>query len=322
MNKKEILKNYSKEKKELLTFFKNHKIKGLYRPIHYIFDSEGKNIRPFFLIWIYKLYGGRKSNINFIALAIQALHNFTLIHDDIMDGSLKRRGKLTVHEKWGINTGILSGDALMIYSYKLLLSKFENKKIINLFSNTATDICEGQQLDMDLQKKNKASLKDYLEMINLKTGALFAFSFQIGPILAGLNVKEQKKMRDIGVLLGQIFQIQDDYLDLYGGKKLGKQKGLDVMENKKTYLFFVFYMLANNNDIKEFENSFYSEESLRKRLIKIKNLFKKYKIKDQVSFKINELMIRINLIIDKVHFSLEKKKQLKNYIKLLSNRDC
>jgi len=323
MNKKDILKGFSKQKKELLTFFQNQKKKGLYGPMHYIFDSEGKNIRPFFLILIYKLYGGRKYSINSIALAIQALHNFTLIHDDIMDGAIKRRGKLTIHKKWDTNTGILSGDALMIYSYKLLLSsKFDHKKLFKLFSNTTIDICEGQQLDIDLQKKVKVSLTDYLDMIALKTGALFGLCFQIGPLLTNFNINEQNKMRKIGVLLGQLFQIQDDYLDLYGGKKVGKQIGLDVMDNKKTYLVVIFYKIAKKQDIQEFNKSFYSKGDFKKRLIIIQYLFEKYKIKDQILLKINDLINEINCIIDQVSFSANKKKQLKNYIKLLSNRDC
>jgi len=322
MNKKELLQGYSNQKKELLTFFKNHKKKGLYGPMHYIFDSEGKNIRPFFLILIYKFYGGRKYSINSIALAVQALHNFTLIHDDIMDGSIKRRGRLTIHQKWDTNTGILSGDALMVYSYKLLLSaKFDKEKLFKLFSNTTIDICEGQQLDIDFQKKVKVTITDYLDMISLKTGALFGLCFQIGPLLTNCNINEQKKMYKIGVLLGQLFQIQDDYLDLYGGKKVGKQKGLDIIENKKTYLVVVFYEIANKRDVQDFDNSFYSKGDIKKRLIIIQNLFKKYKIKDQVLFKINDLISEINCIIGQVFFSENKKKQLKNYIKLLSHRD-
>jgi len=323
MNKKNTLKLYSEKKKKLLNLFKSNNIKGLYGPMHYIFNSGGKNIRPFFLILIYKYYGGKGTSINYIALAIQTLHNFTLIHDDIMDGSVKRRGKLTVHKKWDINTAILSGDALMIYSYNLLCSaKFaQEKKFFKLFSKTAIDVCEGQQIDMDFQKTKKVHVDDYINMINLKTGALFAFSFKIGPMLMGFSQKEQNKMCDLGLLLGQLFQIQDDYLDLYGGEKVGKQKGLDVLDAKKTYLVVIFYKLASNSDIKIFETSFYSKNNLSKKLSAVENIFEKYNIKEKVRDKIASLRSQIDLIINKAIFSEQKKKQLKNYIKLLSNRD-
>ena len=323
MNKENILKLYSEKKKELLNSFKTNTVKGLYEPMHYIFNSGGKNIRPFFLILIYKYYGGKRTGINYIALATQTLHNFTLIHDDIMDGSVKRRGKLTVHKKWDINTAILSGDALMIYSYNLLCSaKFGQEKFFfKLFSKTAIDVCEGQQIDMDFQKKKKVHVDDYINMINLKTGALFAFSFKIGPILMGFSQKEQKKMYDLGLLLGQLFQIQDDYLDLYGGEKVGKQKGLDILDAKKTYLVVIFYKLASNSDVKIFETSFYSKNNLSKKLSAVENIFEKYNIKEKVRNKIVSLRNQIDLIIDKAIFSEQKKKQLKNYIKLLSNRD-
>ena len=226
MNRKEILISYQNQKRELLSFFKKKDIKGLYKPMSYIFSSDGKSLRPFFLIFIYKLYGGRKKNINTIALAVQALHNFTLIHDDIMDGSKERRGNVTIHQKWDLNTGILSGDALMIYSYNLLFSANldQEKKLVRLFSKTAISICEGQELDLFLQKKRKVTIEDYIKMINLKTGALFSFSFQTGCLLAGSSVFEQKKMCKIGILLGQLFQIQDDFLDLYGGKRWVSQR--------------------------------------------------------------------------------------------------
>tara|TARA_B100000902_G_scaffold147958_1_gene144808 strand:+ start:63 stop:1037 length:975 start_codon:yes stop_codon:yes gene_type:complete len=324
MNKKNTLKLYSEKKKQLLNLFKSNNIKGLYEPMHYIFNSGGKNIRPFFLILIYKYYGGKGASINYIALAIQTLHNFTLIHDDIMDESVKRRGQLTVHKKWDINTAILSGDALMIYSYNLLCSaRFgQEKKIFQLFSKTAINICEGQQIDMDFQKKQKVHVEDYINMINLKTGALFSFAFKIGPMLMGFSQKEQKKMCDLGVLLGQLFQIQDDYLDLYGGRKVGKQKGLDVFDAKKTYLVVIFYEIASNLDIKIFETIFYSKNNFSKKLSVVENLFEKYDIKERVRIKIRELRKKIDLIINKAIFSESRKKQLKNYIKLLSNRDC
>ena len=321
MNEKE-LNIYSKKKKEFLSFLNKKPLKGLYDPINYIFNSEGKNIRPFFIILIYKFYSGRSSSINSVALAVQALHNFTLIHDDIMDDSQLRRGGLTVHRKWDINTAILSGDALMIYSYQILSSvKFKKKeKLFNFFTKTAIQVCEGQQLDIDFQKKEKVEIKDYLNMINLKTGALFAFSFSVGPLLLDRD-KDEKKMYDLGILLGQLFQIQDDYLDLFGSKKVGKQKGLDLLNNKKTYLILSFYRLASQKHLQDFKKLLYSKNKQEENILKIIDLFEFYNIKEIVNSKVNSLVDKINSIIDNLTFSDSKKKQLKTYIKLLSERD-
>ena len=257
-----------------------------------------------------------------MALAVQALHNFTLIHDDIMDDSKLRRGELTVHRKWDINTAILSGDALMIYSYQILMSvKFKNdKKLLDFFTETVIQICEGQQLDMDFQKKEKVEINDYLNMINLKTGALFAFSFSVGPLLLDRD-KEQKKMYDLGILLGQLFQIQDDYLDLFGSKKVGKQIGLDILNKKKTYLILSFYSLASPKHLQDFKKLLYSKNKQEENILKIIDLFNVYNIKEIVTSKLKKLVDNINSIIDNLAFSDSRKKQLKNYIKLLSERD-
>ena len=321
MNEKE-LNIYSQKKKEFLSFLKKKPFKGLYNPINYIFSNEGKNIRPFFIILIYQYYGGRNSSINSVALAVQALHNFTLIHDDIMDDSKLRRGELTVHRKWDINTAILSGDALMIYSYQILMSvKFKNdKKLLDFFTETVIQICEGQQLDMDFQKKEKVEINDYLNMINLKTGALFAFSFSVGPLLLDRD-KEEKKMYDLGILLGQLFQIQDDYLDLFGSKKVGKQIGLDILNKKKTYLILSFYRLASPKHLQDFKKLLYSKNKQEENILKIIDLFNVYNIKEIVTSKLKKIVDNINSIIDNLAFSDSRKKQLKNYIKLLSERD-
>jgi len=322
MNEKE-LNIYLHKKKELLSFFEKKSFQGLYKPLNYIFSKEGKNIRPFFLILIYKFYGGRNASINSVALAVQALHNFTLIHDDIMDDSPKRRGKLTIHKKWDVNTAILSGDALMIYSYQILSSvKFRNdKKLLSFFTKTAIQICEGQQLDMDFQKKENIKIEDYLNMINLKTGALFAFSFSVGTLLLGSDHREQKKMYDLGILLGQLFQLQDDFLDLYGGKEVGKQKGLDLLNNKKTYLVLSFYRVANTKDLQKFKKLFYSKKQQQENILKIIDLFNIYNVKEIVVSKVNTIINSINTIINKSAISDKRKKQLKSYIKLLSKRN-
>ena len=323
MNEKE-LNIYSKKKKEFLSFLNKKPLKGLYDPINYIFNSEGKNIRPFFIILIYKFYSGRSSSINSVALAVQALHNFTLIHDDIMDDSQLRRGGLTVHRKWDINTAILSGDALMIYCYQILSSvKFKKKeKLFNFFTKTAIQVCEGQQLDIDFQKKEKVEIKDYLNMINLKTGALFAFSFSVGPLLLDRD-KDEKKMYDLGILLGQLFQIQDDYLDLFGDEKLiGKKIGGDVIKRKKTVMYHVYKDISSSEDSR-FLDQIYDDNKLED-LTKVEKITSLYKDKE-VNIKTRKLSQEYSSkaisLIEKLNIKNDNKTGLIDICNKLLSRD-
>ena len=230
MKAKQILSNYF----ILLHEFLDKKLpsSNLYKPISYTFNLGGKSIRPFFLLYSYKIFGGKSKQINQIALALESLHNFSLIHDDVMDNAEKRRGKLSVQKKWDSNTAILSGDALLIICFQLLNSlSFKNKKeIIIAFTDSALKICEGQQLDLEMEKKIVIDKNDYFNMIELKTAALFVFCFKMGCYLAGGNLSNQKKMEQIGLQIGLLFQIQDDYLDFFGTKKVGKKIGQDVLE--------------------------------------------------------------------------------------------
>ncbi len=214
--------------------------KNLYAPITYILQLGGKRLRPVLVLLTAQLFEKDHTDALDAALAIEVFHNFSLVHDDIMDDAPKRRGKPTVHEKWDTNTGILSGDAMLIMAYQL----FENyevhifKDLAKLFSKTALEVCEGQQYDVDFETREDVTLEEYLKMIEYKTAVLVAAAMKMGAIVAEASEKSQEELYAFGLNLGIAFQLQDDYLDVYGNPlTFGKQVGGDIIENKKTYLF-------------------------------------------------------------------------------------
>lgn len=214
--------------------------KNLYEPISYILDLGGKRLRPILVLMGAKAFGGNHEDALDAALAVEVFHNFTLLHDDIMDDAPLRRSQATVHEKWDVNTAILSGDAMLILAYKFLESYdgATYKKLMQLFNKTALEVCEGQQYDMDFETRNNVSVEEYIKMIGLKTSVLVAAALQMGGIIAGASDEDAKKIYDFGLNLGLAFQLQDDYLDAFGdAATFGKQVGGDIMENKKTYLY-------------------------------------------------------------------------------------
>ncbi|HCW07538.1 MAG TPA: isoprenyl synthetase [Cytophagales bacterium] len=212
---------------------------SLYEPIRYIMALGGKRMRPLLTALSYSLYKNDVEQIIPYAVAVEAFHNFTLLHDDIMDKAPLRRGKPTVHEKWNVNTAILSGDVMLVKVYDMFLSLEERKlkKILSLFNICAAQVCEGQQWDMEFETRGTVTEKQYLEMIKLKTAVLLGFSLELGAVLANAPVEDQKALRDFGVNIGIGFQLKDDWLDVYGVKaKFGKQVGGDILANKKTFL--------------------------------------------------------------------------------------
>lgn len=213
---------------------------NLYDPIQYILQLGGKRLRPVLTLMTAEIFGSTYDKALDAALAIEVFHNFSLVHDDIMDQAPLRRGQETVHEKWDVNTGILSGDAMLIQAYQL----FENyegaifKELAALFSTTAIQVCEGQQYDMDFEVREDVTLSEYLQMIESKTAVLLGAALQMGAIIAGASPKSKTAIYDFGRLLGIAFQLQDDYLDAFGDPAtFGKQVGGDIMANKKTYLY-------------------------------------------------------------------------------------
>ena len=226
------------------------KPKELYKPIKYILKMKSKRVRPILSILAFKL--NKKNWMSYInpILAIELFHNFTLIHDDIMDNANIRRGKKTIHKKWNYNIGILSGDLLMIIANKMLSELPVEVLPIALkrFNETAIKVCEGQQYDMNYENKNSITEKEYLEMIRLKTATLIGFSLELGGIISKMNDEYTKKLYQFGEYMGIGFQLKDDYLDVFGDEKFGKKIGGDIILNKKTFLLI---KLLNNSNKKE-----------------------------------------------------------------------
>jgi geranylgeranyl diphosphate synthase type II len=212
---------------------------SLYDPNRYFLSLGGKRIRPLLVLMGNELFDEIVSDAWEVAIAIELFHNFSLIHDDIMDNAALRRGKETIHEKYGSSTALLAGDVMLVKAYEYLnsIKPDYSKPIISLFNRTAAEVCEGQQLDMDFEKQSHVSLDNYLHMIQLKTSVLLAASLQMGAILGGASRRNQDHMYAFGLNLGIAFQIQDDYLDAFGDPaKFGKEVGGDIRQNKKTFL--------------------------------------------------------------------------------------
>lgn len=223
---------------------------SLYAPNHYFLQLGGKRIRPVLCLMGNELFSSIHPSAWDAATAIELFHNFTLIHDDIMDKAPLRRGVQTVHEKFGNNTALLAGDVMMIKAYEYLskVSEASLSSILTLFNKTAIEVCEGQQLDMDFEQQSQVSLAAYLEMIEKKTSVLLAASLMIGSILGGAGERNQQLLYSFGLKLGLAFQVQDDYLDAFGDPaKFGKQVGGDILADKKTFLLIHALETADSN---------------------------------------------------------------------------
>jgi geranylgeranyl diphosphate synthase, type II len=219
----------------------------LYEPITYILSVGGKRMRPALLLMACDLFGGDVQKAINPALAIEVFHNFTLVHDDIMDNAPLRRGKVTVHEKWNANVAILSGDVMLVEAYKLItqVEPAILKQVLDIFSNTAVGVCEGQQLDMNFEQQTLVPINEYVNMIRLKTAVLLGGALKIGALIGGANMNDADLLCSFGEKLGTAFQLQDDILDVYGDpEKFGKQVGGDILANKKTYLLIKALELA------------------------------------------------------------------------------
>jgi geranylgeranyl diphosphate synthase type II len=255
--------------------------KNLYEPIDYILQLGGKRIRPVLTLMATDIFAGDYKKALPAALAVEVFHNFTLVHDDIMDDAPLRRGKATVHEKWDINRGILSGDAMLILAYKY----FENydaitfQKLAKLFSKTALEVCDGQQLDVDFETRNDVTIDEYINMIRLKTSVLVAAALKMGAIVAQTEDENADLIYDFGLNLGLAFQLQDDYLDTFGDPEtFGKQIGGDIIENKKTFLYLKTLEVADKETRKRLKH--YYRKKLKENTIKITDVTRTYQIND------------------------------------------
>ena len=233
---------------------------SLYSPIEYILSLKAKRIRPVLLLMAHQLFSDNLNQAISPAIGIEIFHNFTLLHDDIMDNASVRRGYKTVHEKWNNNTAILSGDAMLIESYKHIIAvdnKFL-KDVLAIYNNAAIQVCIGQKCDMDFENQKKVTIPEYIKMIEYKTAVLIAASMQIGGLIAGADSKAQEHLFEFGKNIGIAFQLKDDLLDVFGNKKVfGKEVGGDIKSNKKTYLYLKAIEIADDKTVKIL-NEYYS----------------------------------------------------------------
>ena len=213
---------------------------GLYEPIEYTLAAGGKRVRPQLAMIVSQMFGGKEEEVLPVALALEVFHNFTLLHDDVMDKAQVRRGRATVHVKWNENTAILSGDQMIIEAYKLLAEVPADKlaKVLKMFNQMGTEICEGQQYDVDFESQEEVSIEEYLKMIRLKTAVLLANALKMGAYIAGAKDEQQEMLYEFGIHIGLAFQIQDDILDVWGNPEtFGKAVGGDISCNKKTFVY-------------------------------------------------------------------------------------
>ncbi len=298
--------------------------KNLYEPVDYILQLGGKRIRPVLTLMSADIFGKDYQQALPAALAVEVFHNFTLVHDDIMDDAPLRRGKQTVHEKWDINTGILSGDAMLILAYQY----FENykpvvfQKLAKLFSKTALEVCDGQQLDVDFETRKDVTIDDYMNMIRLKTSVLVAAALKMGAIVAEANDENADLIYDFGLNLGLAFQLQDDYLDTFGDPEtFGKQVGGDIIENKKTFLYLKALEVADAEAKKKLKYLYrkkLKENSLK--IIDVTRIFRIHDIPLLVTQEIESYTKKAFNTLSKMDISTTNKQKLKDFGLWLMNR--
>ncbi|WOC40936.1 polyprenyl synthetase family protein [Polaribacter sp. HL-MS24] len=298
--------------------------KNLYEPIDYILQLGGKRIRPILTLMAANIFSGNFQKALPAALAIEVFHNFTLVHDDIMDDAPLRRGQATVHEKWDLNTGILSGDAMLIMAYQY----FENyepsvfQKLAKLFSKTALEVCDGQQLDVDFETRNDVSIPAYIDMIRLKTSVLVAAALKMGAIVAETSDENADLIYDFGLNLGLAFQLQDDYLDTFGDPEtFGKQIAGDIIENKKTFLYLKCLEIANEEDQQKL--TFFYQQKLQENSMKITEvtqIFERYDIPSLVQKQINSYTEKAFETLSDMEMEATGKQNLKQFGLWLMNR--
>jgi len=296
----------------------------LYRPIQYIISLGGKRLRPILTLMTCDFFKTDYKKALPAALAIELFHNFSLIHDDIMDQAPMRRGMETVHHKWDLNTGILSGDAMLILAYQLFevynSSMFQD--LAKLFSKTALQVCEGQRYDVDFETRNNVTIPDYIKMIDYKTAVLLGAAVKMGAIVAEASDECKENSYEFGRNLGIAFQLQDDYLDAFGdSESFGKQIGGDIIANKKTFLYLVTLQKSSKSETDELIKLF--SETPKDPKSKIKRVLSIYKNAGAVESTINEIekyTNKANTILQDINISEDDKKTLGTFGKELMNR--
>ena len=298
--------------------------KNLYEPINYILKLGGKRLRPVLTLMTAEVFNEKAEIAMNAALSVEVFHNFSLVHDDIMDDAPLRRGKETVHEKWNLNTGILSGDAMLIMAYQL----FENyepetfRALAKLFSKTALEVCEGQQYDIDFETRDDVTIPEYLKMIEYKTAVLVGAAMKMGAIVAKASIEDQNAIYDFGRYLGIAFQLQDDYLDAFGNPEtFGKQVGGDILENKKTYLYLKTLELGTSSEQSNLLKTM-SENSISDtdKVNKVKVLFNSSGASDATQDAVKNYTDNAFTVLEALNVSEDKKQLLRLFGEQLMNR--
>ena len=299
--------------------------KGLYDPVSYVLSLGGKRIRPVLMLMAYNLYRDDVKSILQPATGIEVYHNYTLLHDDLMDRADMRRGKATVHKVWNDNVAILSGDAMLVLAYQFMAqcASEKLKDVMDLFSLTALEICEGQQLDMEFEQRKDVKEDEYIEMIRLKTSVLLAASLKIGAILGGASKEDADALYDFGVNLGLAFQLKDDLLDVYGDPlRFGKNIGGDILCNKKTYLVIKAFEHANT-DQEALLSDWFTRETFdpQEKIAAVTRLYNEIGVKALCENRIVEYSKRASESLNRVNVPAENKQELETMMNELMHRE-
>jgi geranylgeranyl diphosphate synthase, type II len=286
----------------------------LYQPIAYTLDLGGKRLRPVLVLMSCEIFGGNIEKAVNPAMGLEIFHNFTLLHDDIMDNAPLRRGNKTVHQEWDINTAILSGDTMFVIAYEYVAKTDPAllPQVLDLFNDTARKVCEGQQFDMNFETQANVSIPDYMMMIRLKTAVLIACSLKLGAILAHAAKTDADKIYELGIELGLAFQLQDDYLDAFGEtNKFGKAIGGDIATNKKTFLFLKAFELASDETLISLSNYFFDRElPPAEKTDKIIKLYRRLKIDEYTRLEIEYHHGKAMKILESFQFNSSITKEL------------
>lgn len=298
---------------------------NLYEPINYILQLGGKRLRPVLTLMTAEIFDCNYKKALDAALSVEVFHNFSLVHDDIMDDAPLRRGQTTVHEKWDINTGILSGDAMLILAYQLFetYEPIQFLDLAKLFSKTALEVCEGQQYDVDFETRDDVTISEYLKMIEYKTAVLVGAAMKMGAIVANASQDCQDSIYDFGKHLGIAFQLQDDYLDAFGDPKtFGKQVGGDIIENKKTYLYLKALEFSDDEDKLQLERLYSVNPSdPSDKIDTVKQLFISSGSAEATKKEIENYTNKAFSVLESLKISKENKNALKTFGNDLMNRN-
>lgn len=301
---------------------------NLYEPIRYTLGLGGKRMRPVLVVLAHEMFGGYSADAIPAALAVEVFHNFTLLHDDLMDKAPLRRGKPTVHHKWSPEIAILSGDAMFVKSCQLISQCPSAHKgaALQIFLSTAMEVCEGQQYDMDFEQMDTVTVPQYLDMIRLKTAVLLGASLSIGATLAGAGDRDVRNLYDFGVNLGTAFQLQDDILDVFGDEaKFGKQVGGDILSNKKTFLLLRAFELAHGETLENLRfwirnNTWTENHSAQEKVTAVKSIYTNLGIREEAEQKMDELYSIAEDCLDQLQLSVEQTTVLRQLANQLMER--